>query len=219
MSTIADAASPIENVLTRKDLAIGTGIAVVMGATFATVSSGRSLLVTFIPGLLIAWLIFAWMYGKRIVLPSAPAFVPLFFATLALQFLHFAEESVTDFRTFFPVHYGGTPYSNTLFVCFNMFSYTVFSLACVMVFYKRVRFLLMPVLFFITYGAIGNAISHSFWVLDAHAYRPGFFTALPYWIAGPYLLYRLIGQWRPSAVAVFAFAAILIPLIFVFAVP
>jgi hypothetical protein len=207
-----------QNVLSRRDLAIGTAIALVMTTLFVTLSSGRSLLVTFLPGLLVAWLLFGWMFLAKIELPRAEAFVPLFFAGLAIQFLHFSEEFVTDFRTFFPVHYGGTPYSNNLFVVFNLLSYAVFTAACVLVFFRNVRFLLMPVLFFIVYGALGNAIAHTSWVVDAHAYRPGFVTALAYWIIGPWLLYKLVGRRSTVVVAVLGFAAVLVPAVTIFAV-
>jgi hypothetical protein len=206
------------NVLSKKDLVMGTVIALVMAMIFTTMSSGRSLLVTFIPGLMVAWSIYVWMFLKKIELPTAGAFVPLFFAALAIQFLHFSEEFLTDFRTFFPVLYGGAPYSNDLFVSFNLLSYAVFTLACVGVFYRNLRFLLMPVLFFIVYGALGNAISHTSWVVDAGAYRPGFITALAYWIVGPWLLYKLIGRRPPVVVAVLGFAAVLVPAVTIFAV-
>jgi hypothetical protein len=207
-----------KNVLSSKDLAIGTVIALVMTTIFVTLSSGRSLLVTFIPGLLVAWLIYAWMFLKQIELPRAEAFVPLFFAGLAIQFLHFSEEFITDFKTFFPAHYGGAPYSDNLFVVFNLLSYALFTTACVLVFFRNVRFLLMPVLFFVVYGALGNAISHTSWVLDAGAYRPGFVTALAYWIVGPWLLYKLLGRRSSVVVAVVGFAAVLVPAVTIFAV-
>jgi hypothetical protein len=206
------------NVLSPKDMAVGTVIALVMCAVFITLSSGRSLLVTFLPGLGVAWSIYAWMFLKKIELPRAEAFVPLFFVGLAIQFLHFSEEFITDFRTFFPVHYGGTPYSNNLFVVFNLLSYAIFTTACVLVFFRNVRFLFMPVLFFIVYGALGNAIAHTSWVFDAGAYRPGFVTALAYWIVGPWLLYKVLGRRLPVVVAVLGFAAVLVPSVTIFAV-
>jgi hypothetical protein len=142
----------------------------------------------------------------------------LFFTALAIQFLHFAEEFGTDFKTLFPVLYGGAAYSNSLFVTFNMVSYAAFTLSCLLVFYKSARFLLVPVLFYVIYGAIGNAVSHTWWVVHSQAYFPGFFTAQAYWIVGPWLLYRLLGSRLHTAAAVAAFSAVLVPLVTVFMV-
>lgn len=205
--------------LGKKDFIIGTIIALVMGTTFTLLSSGKSLLVTFVPGIVITWLTFAWLYKKQIKLPDGPTFFPLFFATLAWQFIHFAEEFTTGFRTKFPFLYGGTPYSDNLFVTFNMLSYFVFTLACILVFTKKLRFLLVPVLFYIIYGAIGNAISHSWWSLSLKSYFPGFASAQLYWVLGPLVLYKLLGERRAVIAVVILFALVLIPLLTIFSSP
>jgi hypothetical protein len=204
--------------LSKRDLVIGTVIALAMASVFVTLSSGRSLLVTFVPGVAFAWAVFVWLYVRQIPLPRADAFVPLFFAALGIQFVHFAEEFLTDFRTFFPTLYGGAAYGDELFVVFNMASYAMFTFACLLVFYGGLRFFLVPVLFFVVYGAIGNAISHTWWVIDAEAYRPGFFTAQAYWIAGPWLLYRLLGNRVHTAIVIATFGCVLVALISAFAV-
>ena len=214
----ADRQSSDGRTVSKRDFAIGTIIAIAMATAFATLSHGRSLWVTFLPGLGFAWLVFAWMQVRRIELPRAEKFAPLFFAVLAIQFLHFAEEFMTGFRTFFPALYAGAPYGENLFVWFNMISYAAFTLACVLAFYKNLRFLLVPVLFFIIYGATGNAISHTWWAIDAGAYRPGLITAQAYWIAGPVLLHALLGSRLQTGAFLIAFAAILVPLIEMFAV-
>jgi hypothetical protein len=203
-------------VLTELDFAIGTGIALVMSTGFAFGSSGNSLLVTFIPGLAFSWLVFLWIYLRQIELPAADTFVPAFFSTLAIQFLHFGEEFATNFRIHFPALYGGAPYSANSFVIFNMVAYAVFTLACLLVFYSRVRFLLLPVLFFVIYGSLGNAISHTWWQIYTKAYFPGFYTALAYWLASPWLLNKLVGDKRTTAVVISAFAIVLVPLLTIF---
>ena len=203
--------------LTQSEFLIGTVIALAMGTLFASLSSGLSLIVTFVPGIAFAWAIFLWMYLGKVELPDAQTFVAPFFVALAIQFLHFAEEFVTDFKTFFPNLYGGAAFSNDLFVSFNMASYAVFTLACLAVVYRRIGFLLVPVLFYVIYGAIGNAISHTWWVVDAQAYRPGFVTAQLYWIAGPWLLAILLKNRAQALIAVVAFGAILVPLLASFA--
>jgi hypothetical protein len=205
--------------LSKKDFAIGTLIAGIMAATFSTVGSGMALIVTFIPGLVIAWLIYAWIFAKRIDLPSASSFFPLYFATLGIQFLHFAEEFTTGFAEKFPTLYGGVPFTSNLFVTFNMVSYFVFTIACILALHKNIRFLIVPVLFFIVYGAIGNAIAHTWWVIYAKGYFPGFFTAQLYWIAGPVVLYQLLPSKKGVALATAAFGVVLIVLLTLFASP
>ena len=206
------------NNLGKKDFIIGTVIALVLGTTFTLLSSGKSLLVTFVPGMAITWLTFAWLYKKQIQLPEGPKFMPWFFGALAVQFIHFAEEFTTGFRSQFPLLYGGTPYSDNLFVVFNMLSYFVFTLACILVFTKKLRFLLVPVMFYIIYGAIGNAISHTWWSLYLKSYFPGFVSAQLYWVLGPLVLYKLLGDRKAVTAIVILFALVLIPLLTVFSV-
>jgi hypothetical protein len=205
--------------LNRRDLVVGTAIALAMGSTFALLSSGLSLIVTFVPGVAVSWLTFVWLYLRRARLPSAAEFLPLFLVALAVQFVHFAEEFLTGFRVDFPLLYGGAPYSDGLFVTFNMVSYAVFVLACILVYTAGLRFLLIPVLFYAVYGATGNAISHTWWSLYLHGYFPGFVTAQLYWVFGPLLLYKLVGGRRDALAIVVAFALVLIPLLTIFASP
>jgi hypothetical protein len=153
-----------------------------------------------------------------VALPRSEEFLPVFFATLGIQFLHFAEEYLTDFKTFFPTLYGGAAFGNELFVSFNMASYAIFTFACLLAIHARLRFFLIPVLFFVIYGAIGNAVSHTWWTFDAQAYRPGFFTAQAYWVAGPLVLYKLLGNALQTGAVVVAFGAVLVALISTYAV-
>jgi hypothetical protein len=206
------------NVLTRHDLAIGTGIAATLCLVFASLSSGASLLVTFVPGMVVSWLVFLQLYLRRIELPDANRLIPYFFITLAIQFLHFAEEFAAGFATFFPTLYGGAAYGDGLFVGFNMVAYAVFTLACLLLCYRRIGFMLMPVLFFAFYGAAGNAISHSWWSLDAAAYRPGLITAQAYWIAAPVLINEIVKDRRQTAVMLACWAVLLVFLLKLFAV-
>ena len=206
-------------ILSKHDFVIGTIIALLMGTIFTVLSSGKSLLVTFVPGIVLTWLTFAWLYHKQVRLPTSEAFLPPFFAALAVQFLHFAEEYTTGFSISFPVLYGGAPYSYKLFVTFNMLSYCLFTLACLLAFTKRLWFLLVPVLFFVIYGAIGNAISHTWWSLSSQAYFPGLITAQIYWIVGPVVLYQLLGERKAVLTIVALFALVLLFLLPLFASP
>lgn len=199
-------------VLSLQDFVIGTIIALVMGTAFTLLSSGRSLIVTFVPGIVFTWSVFLWLYVKKRKLPNSQEFLPLFFTLLAVQFLHFAEEFTTGFRAKFPLLYGGAPYSDNLFVTFNMISYFIFAVTCILVFAKDLRFLLVPVMFFIVYGAIGNAISHTWWSLYLQSYFPGLITAQIYWVLGPLVLNKLLGGRKDvfTTIIIFAFALVLL---------
>jgi hypothetical protein len=203
--------------LTKTDLAIGTVIAVVMATVFTTVSSGLSLIVTFVPGLVFAWLVFVWLYVAKRQPPAASAFLPIFFLALAVQFLHFAEEFVTGFRSDFPELYGGMPYTANLFVTFNMVSYSVFTVACLLAFTRGLRFFLIPPLFFVVYGAIGNAIAHTWWSIYLRQYFPGLISAQLFWVVGPLVLHRLVGRRDVVVAIVVVSTVVLIPLLTLFA--
>ena len=203
--------------LSKTDLIMGTMIALVMATAFTLLSSGLSLIVSFVPGIAVTWLTYVWLYIDKRQLPSGTAFLPVFFVALAVQFIHFAEEFITGFRASFPLLYGGTPYSADLFVTFNMVSYFIFTLACILALTKGFRFLLVPAMFFIIYGAIGNAIAHTWWSLYLGAYFPGLVTAQLYWLVGPFLLYKLVGRPAIALLITALFALVLIPLLTIFA--
>ena len=98
-----------------------------------------------------------------------------------------------------------------------MLAYFVFTLTCILVFTRRLRFLLLPSLFFIVYGAIGNAISHTWWSLYLRAYFPGLVTAQVYGIVGPLVLCRLVGRPKVAFSICILFAIVLILLLTIFA--
>jgi hypothetical protein len=186
-------------------------VALLMAVTFSALG-GWPLIVTFVPVLAVVWLIFLCMYLKKMPLPRAADVFPIYFSLLAWQFMHFAEEFLTGFYEHFPSLYGAKPFSLELFVSFNMVSYALFVVACLLVFTKNVKFLLIPVLFFVAYGAIGNAISHTWWVVLQESYFPGFYTALAYWIIGPMALAQLIGSRRHAFVWTAVIAVVLVPI-------
>lgn len=195
--------------LSRLDLGIGTVIALAMAGVFVW-AGGQALLSTFVPGLLVTWAIFLWMHLRQVTLPDGRALYPLYFGVLAWQFLHFSEEFMTGFRERFPTFFGAEPFSTELFVGINMVSYFGFTIAFIAVFAAGRRFLLVPMQFFIVYGAIGNAISHTYWVILEGGYFPGFFTAQLYWVVGVLLLARLVNSWRVATAATSAFAVLLV---------
>jgi len=207
------------NVVGTKDFVIGTVMALVMATIFTLLSSGMSLIVTFVPGVVFSWLVYAWLFVKKVELPTSSAFLPLFFALLAVQFIHFAEEFVTGFSSKFPLLYSGMPYSADLFVTFNMVSYAIFALGCILALTTNLRFLLIPPLFFIMYGAIGNAIAHTWWSLYLQSYFPGLVSAQIFWIAGSFVLYKVMGNRTAVFTVIMLFMLTLIPLLTIFASP
>lgn len=104
----------------NNDFIIATIITAVMATFFVTLSHGYSLIATFVPGLVTTWLLFGWLRRSRPQMPSSEDAAPIFMITVAVQFLHFAEESLTGFRILFPELYGGAPEGHGAFVLFNM---------------------------------------------------------------------------------------------------
>ena len=172
-------------ILCRKDLIIGTVIAIFMAIAF-TVAGGLPLIITFVPGVILSWLIFLRMFFMKTEFPTAESFYPFYFAALAWRFLHFNEEFLTGFYRLFPQLFGSAPYSIEFFVSINMISYFLFVITAILTFTKNLKFLVVPGLFFIIYGGIGNAISHTWWVIWQKSYFPGFYTGLGYWIIGEF---------------------------------
>lgn len=205
--------------LSKRDVAVATMIVIVLCATFSWLSSGASLLVTFLPGAAFAWLTLVYLYRSRQELPDTATFLPVYVLTLSIQFVHFAEEFVAGFPTDFALLYGGQPYDVDLFVVFNMSAYFVFAAASALAFTKRLGFLLLPVLFFLMYGAIGNAIAHTYWSIMIGGYFPGLFTAQLFWIAGPWTLNTLTGGRHRRMIIglIVAIAVVMIPLLTIFA--
>lgn len=210
--------APVQSVqfrLERRDIAPATSIAVAMIVLFVAVG-GKPLAVTFVPAVAASWLIFIRMYVRGRALPKASRFLPLYYLTIAWQFAHFGEEFATGFQTRFPELYGAEPYSTILFILFNIISYLLFLLATLLVFARHLHFFLVPILFFVVYGAIGNAVAHTFWAVLHKGYFPGFFTAQAYWVLGPLLLTRLMGSRRAAMVAAVGFALVLVVLLTLF---
>jgi len=204
--------------ITQLDMVIASIITIIMGFFFTYLSHGKSLLVTFLPGLACAWSIYLLMFVKKISLPQTEKFTPLFLIALAAQFLHFAEEHQTGFISFFGIHYGGAPYDDNIFTWFNMASYAIFTLGYVFGMYFGKRFLLIPAFFFICAGVLGNAIWHVVWFFETGQYQPGLYTALLYLIIASYLLYKLLGEKKYVVRVIVAFISVLVPLLLTFSI-
>ncbi|MCY7484904.1 hypothetical protein ABE142_22510 [Paenibacillus alvei] len=193
----------------KKDVVIATFLSAFLFLLFCYLSSGYELIVTFALGIVFAYLIFITLYRRKIE-PSEPLQVlPFFFGVLAWQFIHFSEEFSTGFATRFPLIYGGEPYTAQFFVVLNMLSYSCFALAAIFAFIRRKPVLLIPVLFFTAYGALGNAIAHTTWSLYFGEYFPGLYTAQLYWVFAPLLLRKLTGNGKVTLLLIIPYAVLL----------
>ncbi|WP_289356238.1 hypothetical protein [Paenibacillus sp. S-12] len=193
----------------KKDVLTATFLSAFLFLLFCYLSSGYELIVTFALGIVFAYSIFITLYRRKIE-PSEPLqILPFFFGVLAWQFIHFSEEFSTGFATRFPLIYGGEPYTAQFFVVLNMVSYSCFALAAIFAFIRRKPVLLIPVLFFTAYGALGNAIAHTTWSLYFGEYFPGLYTAQMYWVLAPLLLRKLIGNGKVTLLLIIPYAVLL----------
>ena len=183
------------------DVAVATVLAVAGCVLFWIASHGASLRVTFLPGMVIVWAVILWLWRTRQPLPTAAEVLPWYLIALAVQLVHFAEEFVTGFAEQFPHRYGAAPYAVDMFVWFNMGAYAVFVVAAVALWHGGNRKLLVPVLFFVVYGTLANAVAHLTWAILEGAYFPGLYTSLAFWILGPVLGYQLLGRSRSRTLA------------------
>jgi len=155
------------------------------------------------------------LHRARTPLPAPARALPVYAAALGWQLLHFAEEFRAGFWREFPELYGGSAYAPEVFVWFNMTSYLVFAAATVAVVVRGHGAALVPSLFFVVYGTLGNAITHVVWAVMAGGYFPGLVTACGYVVIGPVLLRRMWpgSGWRHVAAVVLLLALVLVPLI------
>ena len=172
----------------RLALITATIMALVMIVVFWIFSSGWSLRLTFVPGVILAYILFLLTIKRKA--PAPQRLLPLYLIAVAVQMLHFAEEYLTGFYAKFPALFGGAAYSPEVFVAFNMSAYFAFIIGAVFI-YKKTRPLMMIPLFFITYGVLGNAITHVIFAIYVGGYFPGLYTALIYWLLAPFLLREL----------------------------
>jgi len=97
-----------------------------------------------------------------------------------------------------------------------MVSYFVFAVSCILVLSRNIRFLVASMLFYVVYGAIGNANAHTWWVIWLGEYSPGFFSAQLYWVLGPLALSPLVGSLRKALAFTAAFAVVLVSILTLF---
>lgn len=124
-------------------------------------------------------------------MPKVDRVLPVYLLALAWQFIHFSEEFITKFydkvaelNALWP------PMSVNLFLGFNMFAYSLFTLAALAM-YKKKRVPMIIVWFFAITGVIGNALWHPVFSIIVGGYFPGLYTSFGYLIIGPILFKRL----------------------------
>jgi hypothetical protein len=145
-----------------------------MISIFSYMSSGLSLIATFVPGVVLAYIFyFLFCYKTN---PKPAEILPLYVLGIGFQLLHFAEEHTTDFDVHFGQLFGGEPYGHNLFVTFNMISYFMFLVGGYAI-YKGFKPLMIIAMFFISYGMLGNCIGHIGYSIAAKGYFSGLYTS------------------------------------------
>ena len=174
------------------NLVVPAIIAVLLILGFISFSSGLSLIVTFVPAMVISY--FCYLFSTYRKMPDPNRIVPLYFFAIGVQLIHFGEEFVGEFYTKFPPLIDGSPgYSQDLFVVFNMWAYFVMILGGIGL-YKGKKIPSFIAWFFIVMGVAGNAIVHSIFCVMNNGYFPGFYTSLIYWVLAPILIKRMFGK-------------------------
>lgn len=172
----------------NKNIIIPIFIAIGMTIGFSYFSSGLSLIITFVTGVILALLFyFLTVYKKQ---PEPDKILPVYLLALGIQFIHFTEEYITGFNYKFPKLFNSPEYPLNTFVVFNMLAYFMFIMGAILI-YKKIKPPMMIPLFFIMYGVIGNAIAHVIFCIVVGGYFPGIYTALIYWIVGPIIIKRI----------------------------
>jgi len=136
---------------TRRDAAARVIIPTAMAAggitIFSKMSHGNTLRYTFVPTLAASWALYMLILRRRG--PDRERLMPLYFVSLAWQFVHFIEENQTGFRYRWPVEIFGTePYGDKQYVAINVLSYALFIVAGVAQMVDRRGFSL-PAIFFV----------------------------------------------------------------------
>ncbi|KAA9400650.1 HXXEE domain-containing protein [Haloarcula sp. CBA1131] len=161
-------------------------------AIFTYLSPGLSLIVTFVPAIILAYVCYLLTSFQQ--MPDPSRVLPVYLVAFGVQFLHFAEEFTTEFYTRWPVEvFNAAPFELTTFVQINMVSYAAFALGAVAI-YRGIKGPMLIVWFFTLMGVIGNGILHPVYPILAtgeFGYFPGLYTSVIYLILGPILFHRL----------------------------
>jgi Protein of unknown function with HXXEE motif len=156
---------------------------------FLKMSHGNTLRYTFVPTLAASWVLYMLLLRRRP--PDTKRLMPLYFVSLAWQFVHFIEENQTGFRYRWPAEIFRTePYGDKQFVAINVLSYAVFILGGVALMVDRREFSL-PAVFFAVMGVMFNGVQHPIYAAMVRGYFPGLWTSTVDLVLGPLLLKRL----------------------------
>lgn len=216
-----DPSGAARRTLGGRDVVVAALLCAAMCGTFWLLGSGTSLRVTFVPGALVGLGLVVVLHRTGTPLPTPRRALPVYGLALGWQLLHLVEEHRTGFWRDFPALYGGPPYPPGTFLSFNLVSYAVFAAATVAVVVHGRGALLLPSLFFVVYGTLGNAVAHLVWAVMARGYFPGLATACGYLVIGPVLLHRMWpgSTWRHVGSVALVLAGVLVPLLVVGARP
>ncbi|MFC7130233.1 HXXEE domain-containing protein [Haloferax chudinovii] len=164
----------------------------VLVATFTYLSPGLSLIVTFVPAIILAYVCYLLTSFQQ--MPEPGRVLPIYLVAFGVQFLHFAEEFTTGFYTRWPVEvFNAAPFELSTFVQINMISYAAFALGAIAI-YRGIKGPMLIVWFFTLMGVIGNGILHPLYPVLAtgeFGYFPGLYTSVIYLVLGPLLFSRL----------------------------
>lgn len=164
-------------------------IGILMITTLIWVASTLTSVWTFIPGVILTFVVYLKTYYKKI--PKPERILPLYLLLMGIQCLHFAEEYVTDFHVEVPKLLGQEPYPLDYWLTFNMIAYFFFIVGGIAIYKKKKEYMLLP-LFFIVVGVLLNGLGHVLLSIYTGGYFPGLFSALLYVILGPIILKRIV---------------------------
>ncbi len=154
---------------------------------FVVASKGLSMIVTFVPGMIISYIFYLLTVFKKH--PEGKFILPLYLLGVGWQAIHFAEEYLTGYNEAFPALFGAEPYPADQFVISNMIAllFYAFSGACMEL---KIQGPQLIAIFFIIFGGLINAIMHVIFSIKSGGYFPGLYTALPFFLA-PLLIYMI----------------------------
>jgi hypothetical protein len=179
-------------------VAIPTAMAAGGITMFSKMSHGNTLRYTFVPTLAASWLLYMLFLRRRG--PDRDRLMPLYFVSLAWQFVHFVEENQTGFRYRWPVEiFRAEPYGDKQYVAINVLSYAAFILAGVALMVDRREFSL-PAVFFAVMGVMFNGVQHPIYAWMVRGYFPGLWTSTVDLVLGPILLKRLFEAPEPQLI-------------------
>ena len=182
----------------KRDVLIASLIAILSIIALWWSSSYLSSVIIFIPGVIISFLIYLKTYSHSDPIPGT--LLPIYLLALAIQFIHFTEEYLTDFIIELPKLMGSDPYSLDFWIVFNMIAYSIFVLGGIIIFKKKRELMIIPI-FFILVGVVFNGIAHIGLAIYKGGYFPGLYSALVYVMISPVIINRLFKIADPATVA------------------